>query len=197
MATLQAAVCSNVAQLSCNAAASSRSSSRSSSHSVVARPSRLSRPDGDFDRLGFCTPSCSSDEFHTTAAILRPRIHRGRSRQKMTFTTNALPVDTYWITVFQAVGVSVLMAVAAVISGIVINIGIEVKAVRDFIELDKKGEFREEDYELVPDEDFGGFESEEALYLFTNKDLSGNRPARNRPVRDLQEAELQEVKSDK
>lgn len=49
----------------------------------------------------------------------------------MTFSTNALPADTYWITVVQALGVSVFMALAAVISGVVINVGLEVKAVKE------------------------------------------------------------------
>ncbi|KAL2603143.1 hypothetical protein R1flu_025961 [Riccia fluitans] len=154
------------------------------------------RHDGDLDRVGFCSRFSSLEKLQKTAPILQPKLLKGR-RERMMFMTNALPADTYWITVFQAVGVSVLMALAAVISGVVINIGLEIKAIKEFVELEKKGEFREEDYELVPDDDFGGFESEEALYIFTNKDLSGNRPARNRPVRELQEAELHEVNSEK
>lgn len=65
-----------------------------------------------------------------------------------------------------------------------------------FAELDKQGLFKEEDYQLVPDEDFGSFENEEALYIFTNKDMAGNRSPRNRPVREAEQQELQEVPTD-
>ncbi|BBN13878.1 hypothetical protein MPTK1_6g07120 [Marchantia polymorpha subsp. ruderalis] len=148
--------------------------------------------DCDLKMAGF---SPSSGAFGTKAAARRPQLLSGQ-RKRMTFSTNALPADTYWITVVQALGVSVFMALAAVISGVVINVGLEVKAVKEFAELDKQGLFKEEDYQLVPDEDFGSFENEEALYIFTNKDMAGNRSPRNRPVREAEQQELQEVPTD-